>query len=73
MMHHSKNVALERSVIDNCGGGLKSKYQVVQVTISRKPINATCRTRGEILETVTCAMYLGVDVTSNLSWDKECQ
>ena len=32
-----------------------SKSQVEQVTGSRKPINATYRLHGEILETVTCA------------------
>ena len=45
-----------------------SKYRVVQVTCSRKPIHATYRLHGEILETVTCARYFGVDDSSNLSW-----
>ena len=45
-----------------------SKCQVVQVTGSRKPINAIYRLHGEILETVTCAKYLWVDISSNLSW-----
>ena len=45
-----------------------SNCQVEQVTGSMKPINATYRLHGEILETVTCARYLGVDVSSNLSW-----
>ena len=43
-----------------------SKCQVVQVTGSRKSINATYRLHIEILETVTCARYL--DVSNNLSW-----
>ena len=45
-----------------------SRCQVVQVTGSRKPINGTYRLHGVILETVTCARYLEVDVSSNLSW-----
>ena len=45
-----------------------SKCQVVQVTGSRKPINATYRLHSETLETVSCVRYLGVDVSSNLSW-----
>ena len=45
-----------------------SKCQVVQVTGSRNPISASLyRLHGEILETVSCAKYLGVDITSNLS------
>ena len=43
------------------------KCQVVQVTGPRKPINAIYRLYGAILETVTYAKYLGVDVSSNLS------
>ena len=46
-----------------------SKCQVVQVTGSRNPISASLyRLHGEILKTVSCAKYLGVDTTSNLSW-----
>ena len=45
-----------------------SKCQVVQVTGPRKPINATYRLHREILETVTCARYLGIDASNNLSW-----
>ena len=40
-----------------------SKFQVVQVTGFRKPVGAVYM----LLETVTCACYLGVDITSNLS------
>ena len=45
-----------------------SKCQVVQVTgsKSKKPINSEY---GQVLETVTCARYLGVDVSSTLSWN----
>ena len=42
-----------------------SKCLVVQVTGYRKPINAAYRLHGVILETVTCARYLGVDISSN--------
>ena len=35
---------------------------------SRKPVSATYVLHGVALETVTCARYLGVDVSSNLSW-----
>ena len=45
-----------------------SKCQVVQVTGYRKLINAVYRLHGMIMETVTCARYLGVDISSNLSW-----
>ena len=44
-----------------------SKYQVVLVTWSRNPMNATYKLHGEILATVTSARYLGVDVFSDLS------
>ena len=46
-----------------------SKCQVIQVTGSRKPVSATYVLHGVVLETVTCARYLGVDISSNLSWD----
>ena len=45
-----------------------SKCQVVQVAGSRKPVSATYVLHGVALETVTCARYLGMDVSSNLSW-----
>ena len=44
-----------------------SKCQVVQVAGYRKHINVAYRLHGVILETVTCAWYLGVDISSNLS------
>ena len=46
-----------------------SKCQVIQVTGSRKPINANYSLHGQVLETVTCARYLGVDTSSDLSWN----
>ena len=45
-----------------------SKCQVVQVAGSRKPVSATNVLHDVILETVTCARYFGVDISSNLSW-----
>ena len=35
---------------------------------SRKPVSATYVLHGVVLETVTCARYLGVDISRNLSW-----
>ena len=48
-----------------------SECQVVQVTgsKSKKPINSEYILHGQVLETVTCARYLGVDVSSTLSWN----
>ena len=45
-----------------------SKCQVVHMAGSRKPVNAIYVLHGVALETVTCARYLGVVVSSNLSW-----
>ena len=44
------------------------KCQVVQVTASKskKPINSEYILHGQILDTVTCVRYLGVDVSSAL-------
>ena len=35
---------------------------------SRNPINANYSLHGHVLETVTCARYLWVDISSGLSW-----
>ena len=40
---------------------------MVQVRRSRKPFNAIYNLHGKVLETVSCAKCLGVDVSSNLS------
>ena len=45
-----------------------SKCQVIQVTGSRKPINVMYILHGLVLETVICARYLGVDISSDLTW-----
>ena len=47
---------------------ISSKCQVIQVTRARKPINANYSLHGKVLETVNYAKYLGVDITSDLSW-----
>ena len=41
-----------------------SKCQVIQVTYKSEYI-----LHGQVLETVTCARYLGVDISSNISWN----
>ena len=46
-----------------------SKYQVVRVTTSRKLINVTYTLHGQVLEVVTSAKYLGVDISSGPSWN----
>ncbi|MEW8546320.1 MAG: reverse transcriptase family protein, partial [Candidatus Thiodiazotropha sp.] len=46
-----------------------SKCQVVQVTGSRRPLNTSYTLHGQVLETVTCAKYLGVDISNGLSWN----
>ena len=46
-----------------------SKCQVVHVTGSKGPVNKTNYVlHGQVLESVTSARYLGVDISSNLSW-----
>ena len=42
--------------------------KVAQVAGSRKPVSATYVLHGVVLETVTCARYLGVDISINFSW-----
>ena len=46
-----------------------SKCQVVRVTMVRKAINTVYTLHGQILEVVTSAKYLGVDISSGLSWN----
>ena len=47
------------------------KCQVIQVTGSRKHINANYSIHGQVLETATCARYLGGggDISTDLSWN----
>ena len=46
-----------------------SKCQVVQVTGSKIPIKKDYVLHGQVLESVSCAKYLGVDISSTLSWN----
>ena len=46
-----------------------SKCLVVRVTTARKAINTVYTLHGQILEVVTSAKYLGVDISSGLSWN----
>lgn len=46
-----------------------SKCQVVRVTTARKVINTVYTLHGQVLEVVTSAKYLGVDISSGLSWN----
>ena len=47
------------------------KCHVVRVTTSRKSVHFpfTCELHGHVLEVVTSARYLGVDISSGLSWN----
>ena len=46
-----------------------SKCQVVHVSSSKKPIKRDYILHRQILKSVTCAKYLGVDISSSLSWN----
>ena len=44
------------------------KCQVIHVSTSRSPINTQYVLHGQVLETVSSARYLGVDISNDLSW-----
>lgn len=46
-----------------------STCQVEKVTRSRKLVKCIYRLHGHVLNTVTSAKYLGVDVSSDLTWN----
>ena len=46
-----------------------SKCQVVHVTGSKKPVKRDYTLHGQVLESVTSARYLGVDISGSLSWN----
>ena len=46
-----------------------SKCQVVHVTGSRKTVKTDYVLNGQVLESVPCARYLGVDISSGLTWN----
>ena len=48
-----------------------SKCQVVQVTTSRKTSNSSYILHGHVQEVVSCARYLGVDISNGLSWNSQ--
>ena len=44
------------------------KCQVLQITRSRSPVQTSYTMHGQTLEVVSCAKYLGVDISNDLSW-----
>ena len=46
-----------------------SKCQVIHITRSKNPIPTQYTLQNCILESVSSAKYLGVDISSDLSWD----
>ena len=46
-----------------------TKCQVIQTTKAKSPIPTSYTLHGQTLETVSSARYLGVDISSNLSWN----
>ena len=46
-----------------------SKCQVIRVTASRTPLQTQYILHGQVLEVVSSARYLGVDISSNLNWN----
>ena len=46
-----------------------SKCQVVHATGSKIPIKKDYVLHGQVLESVSCAKYLGVDISSSLTWN----
>ena len=48
-----------------------SKCQVIYITRSKNPIPTQYALHNCILESVSSATYIGVDISSNLSWDTQ--
>ena len=46
-----------------------SKCQVVHVSGSKRPVKRDYILHGQVLESVTCAKYLGVDISGSLTWN----
>ena len=46
-----------------------TKSQVVRVTTSRRPVNTLYYLHGQVLEAVTSVRYLGVNISTGLSWN----
>ena len=47
----------------------RSKCQVVHVAGSRKTVKTDYVLHGQVLESVPCARYLRVDISSGLTWN----
>ena len=47
-----------------------SKCTFLNITRSKHPYKSTYKLRGQTLETVNDAKYLGDNISSNLSWNK---
>ena len=45
------------------------KCQVLHVTGSKKTVKIDYILNGQVLETVPCARYLGIDISSGLTWN----
>ena len=48
---------------------IPSKCQVIRVTTARTPLDTQYILHGQVLEVVSSARYLGMDIFSNLSWN----
>ena len=46
-----------------------SKSKVVHVTVSKKTLKTNYILHGHVFESVPCAMYLSVDISSGLTWN----
>ena len=46
-----------------------SKCQVIQVSGSKRPVKRDFVLHCQVLESATCAKYLGVDISGSLSWN----
>ena len=46
-----------------------SKCQVVHVSGSKRPVKRDYKLHGQVLESVSCAKYLGVDISESLNWN----
>ena len=46
-----------------------SKCQVVHVSGSKRPVKGDYILHGQVLESVSCAKYLGVDISGSLTWN----
>ena len=50
-----------------------SKCQVVHVSGSKRPVKRGYVLHGQVLESVRCAKYLGVDTSGSLSWNSHIE